>query len=596
MKKISFALLALLLCVASYAVPARPGFIKATQPDGSVIMIQKHGDEFFHWTTDASGQAVEKGEDGYWHPVSRETLNARRYAARMRRTARKAAHNSGTHIALGQKHFLVILVEFKDVKFASATAKDDFTNLLNQEGYGQNGGTGSARDYYYDNSGGIFEPLFDVFGPVTLTNDMSYYGGNNSSGDDKNPEQAIIDGCKGLDDEIDFTIYDNDNDGIVDLVFMYYAGYGEADSDETNAIWPHQWSLSEANKSLTLDGKKIDSYACTNEIEGTGVYAGKMCGIGTACHEFGHAMGLPDFYDTDYDTNGQAAAMFGFSTMDSGAYNNNGRTPPYFTVEERIILGWLPEDTIKEFTQSGTYILESVAGNIAYKTPTETSGEYFVYECRAENGWDAALGGHGLIVTHIDKSSRTVKINGGSSTAYNLWANWSDANSINENGSHPCCYVIPAADQSNLMFGYKYYSGYGYYYDATNDPKIPFPGSTKTKTYVAKSWNGVDSDITLSNIEYSNGRVSFYVSVPSPEIDYPVIANPENGTYSAGETFEFSLLETESRPVSAVQWYFDDEPVSATSVVLRAGVHTIEAVLTLSTGDTQTVTLEIVAE
>ena len=591
MKKIAGIIIAALLySTAAFAIPAWRGLVKYTQPDGSVITLQKHGDEFCHWTTDASGQVVEKDKDGWWKPVSHEKLNARRMAARAKRQVRRFSPRANAGVASGQKHFLVILVAFSDVPFKSSTANEDFTRLLNEQGYNVNGGTGSARDFYYGNSHGYFEPIFDVYGPVQLSNTMSHYGGNDSDGNDLAPEDAIIEGCQQLDNQIDFSIYDNDNDGAVDLVFMYYAGYGEADSDKEDTIWPHQWDLSSAGKSLSLDGKKINSYACTNELVGYGTLNGKMCGIGTACHEFGHAMGLPDFYDTDYDYyNGEAGGMYDYSIMCGGSYNNEGRTPPYFTLEERILLGWLSESDFLEFPKSGNYTLTGINNNKAYRTPTDMDGEYFVYECRSGEGWDAYLPQSGLLVYHVDKSNRTVPIYvwTGSSyqkkniTARSLWDEWETYNSINENGSHPCYYVVPAGAQTDLN-----YSG----------SKFAFPVSAAQNSYTAKSWNGVSSSISLSNISYANNQVNLYASVPSSNIDYTVISNPGDGLYHAGDNFNLSLVEAEGETVSSVSWYFDDEPVSGNSVRLKAGSHTVEAVLTLSTGAVKTVTLELKAE
>jgi M6 family metalloprotease-like protein len=594
MKKIfAIAIAAFCCCVSTLAVPAYPGWRSYTQPDGSVIKIQKFGDEFFHWTTDASGQLVQKDADGYYRPVSESQINARRAAANIRRAAVNRARRSPAKagIASGEKHFLVILVQFSDLSFQSSTANADFTALLNEPGYNVNGGTGSARDFYYDNSCGAFEPVFDVYGPVTLANAKDYYGGNDSGGNDKAPEEAVQQACQELDSQVDFTRFDNDGNGDVDLVFMYYAGYGEADSDDEDAIWPHQWELSSAGITLTLDGKTINKYACTNEREGD---SGNMCGIGTACHEFGHAMGLPDFYDTDYATNGQSAGMFFFSTMDSGSYNNDGKTPPYFTIEERIMLGWIDESAFIEFSRSGSYTIPSVNNNVAYKTPTDMDGEYFVYECRGSNGWDAGLptGANGLIVTHVDKSSRSVIIDGGTYSASYLWSNWTADNSINENGKHPCCYIVPAPDQSNLLYGHTLYQG-NYYFVSSNSAKIPFPGSQTIRTFTAKSWNGVDSDIQLSNISYSNNQVTLYAKVPSDVLNYNVIANPGGGVYAAGDVFTLSLEESEAQPVSSVEWFFDDEPVSGPSVVLSAGTHVVEAHLTLVSGATKILELTL---
>ena len=278
-------ILALVALLSGYqfmtAIPAYPGKIVYTQPDGTKIVIRQHGDEFGHWTTDEAGRLLTQSPDGFFRPARdisvddiRRNAAARRAAARQMQEARRA---SSQPIALGQKHFLVILVEFSNKRFStSSDPHAAFYNMMNQHGYSVNGGTGSARDYYYENSHGLFEPIFDIYGPVQLDTTYAYYGQNNYMGEDMRPEQAIIDACRKLDGKIDFSRYDNDGDGYVDLVFMYYAGKGEADGGGSTTIWPHQWSLSGAGKSLRLDGKQIDSYACTNEISGSGGLYGMM--------------------------------------------------------------------------------------------------------------------------------------------------------------------------------------------------------------------------------------------------------------------------------------------------------------------------------
>ena len=607
MKKIFLSLFLLLSALTLSAVPAKPGAIKATQPDGTTITIFRHGDEFGHWTTDAQGRLVRKDADGWWRPVSGSVQVVRRQAAARRARANRARSRRAAeqHIALGEKHFLVVLVQFKDTKFTVSNPKTAFSNLLNQQGYSDNGGKGSARDFYYDNSHEKFEPIFDVYGPVTLSNNQAYYGGNADGieGNDKAPEEAVKEACELLDGEVDFSKFDNDGDGDVDLVFMYYAGYGEADSEDEDAIWPHQWELTSADIALKLDGKTIDHYACTIELEGYGTYEGKMCGIGTACHEFGHAMGLPDFYDTDYDTNGEAAALFDFSTMCGGAYNGDGRVPPYFNIEERILLGWIDDSAYEAFPKSGNYTLGTVDDNKAYRIPTDQDGEYFVLECRGSNGWDAALPAHGLIAYHVDKSSRTVRISDGESgylsvKASELWSNWDAYNSINENGKHPCFYVVPAADQGNLLFGYEYVEGYGNYFDPDEEGlalQIPFPGSEKVTSYTPVSWNKVPSDISLSGIAYAANSASFTVTMPSAGLSYYTIKNPGKGRYKAGDTFTLALNEG-GEPYSNLAWRFDGTAASSGTVTLTAGSHTVEVDIRLQSGKTQTVTLEIRAE
>ena len=590
MKKI-LTLIVLLCCSLSvFAIPAKPGKIRYTQPDGTVIELVKHGDEWGHWITNAAGQVVVRDADGFYRVAEGVTAREAAKVASIRRAARRqmlrqAAKSSG-HVAIGQKHFLVILVQFKDVSFTTQNAKQVFTNMLNQQGYSDNEATGSARDYYYENSHGVFEPIFDVYGPVTVSKNMANYGGNDSDGNDKAPEQAVVEGCKGLDSTINFADFDNDNDGVVDLVYMVYAGKGEADGGAEDTIWPHQWDLSSAGVSLKLDGKSIDRYACGSELSGEG----NLEGIGTICHEFGHAMGLPDFYDTDYESNGETHGLSCFSLMDAGSYNNDGRTPPYLNVEERILLGWIDESVMEEFPKNGSYTLPSVDNNKAYKIPTDKDDEYFLLECRDDQGWDSGLyGAVGLIVYHVDKSTRTV---GGGYTAKQLWDDWSSSNSINAYGSHPCFYVVPACKQSSLNYSIEY---------VEDLQAMLFPGgedvSKKVTTYTPVSWNKVTSEISLSNIAYSNSKVTFTVSgVVAAGLDYPYIDNPGKGSYAAGSSFELKLNVPDEYPLQSVEWSLDGVAANGTHVTLNSGSHTVEAALTLQSGKKEILTLEVTAK
>lgn len=592
MKKILFTIVLSLFAAVLMAVPARPGKFEYTQPDGTTITLMLHGDEWCHWTTDAQGRIVRMDPDGFYRVAEGVTparlaaaANIRRQAARQMRKAR-----GDEHIALGKKHFLVILVEFSDLSFKVNDPATAFHRLLNESGYSENGATGSARDYYYDNSHGMFEPVFDVFGPVTLPKKKAYYGENDNMGNDKHPEEAVAEGCKALDSQVDFSDYDLDGDGKVDLVFMYYAGKGEADGGGSTCIWPHQWELSSGGILLNLDGVQVDSYACSNEID----MSGKLIGIGTACHEFAHAMGVPDFYDTDYEDNGQAAGLFSFSLMDGGAYLNDGHTPPYFNTLERIMLGWVDESSVRRFTKSGPIVLPGIDENVAYMTPTDTEGEYFMYECRNSDGWDKYLSARGMLVYHIDKSSREVRIGDSYIRANILWDKWRLYNAINVNGTHPCFYIIPSSDQSNLGYGLVRYGGY-LYFDDSKSPGIPFPGSKKVTTYVPVGWSGENGAISFSDISYTSGTVTFNVTVPYM-LEFATISNPGGGTYRAGVPFELSLKEPSADPSASVEWSFDGYPVSGPSVTLTAGSHSIDALVTTQSGRKYTLTLEIEAK
>ena len=506
MKRI-LATLALLLSAFHIlsAVPAYPGKIKVTQPDGSVITIQLHGDEWYHYATDEKGRVVARGADGFFHLAEKPSEAVRAEAAEKRQTARRAraqaaqaAQASG--LTMGTHRIPVILVEFQDTRFTIDDPKAAFDALLNEEGYSANGGTGSVRDFYVENSHGLYEPVFEVYGPYLLSKDCASYA-NNAGG-------ALKEACEGMNSQIDFSRYDSDGDGYVDMTLMYYAGHNQAETGDATTIWPHQsavWS------STRFDGKFLGTYFCTSEQKGWGP---TMCGIGTTTHEFGHSLGLPDFYDTDYETNGEAGGLYGFSTMDGGPYNNNGRTPPYFNAEELMMLGWM--DGLTEITRQGALTIVPIRNRVAYKVPTSTQGEYFILECRDKTGWDSALPYGGMLVYHVDKSQRKVTIYNGyggsqTMTAESIW----NTNSINENGSHPCFYLIPAADQSNLQFAYFEYQQDGeihHSFDGNEYPKIPFPGTKKVKTYTPVDWEGVTSDFKFTNINFSNGEVTLNVS------------------------------------------------------------------------------------
>ena len=515
MKKLIYALnILLLLCLSLHAsaVPAKPGKRLVLQPNGSTITIEKHGDEFYHWTTDANGTVVAKGDDGFYHPAQMpqgERLGGRERAAVQAAAIRAARQlrSSGmsTRATAKTYHFPVFLVEFaEDRKFVEEDPQDAFYRLMNEEGYSDNGAVGSVHDYYWENSMETFNAVFDVYGPYSYNG--SYNGGSSyySGGEYDNEDYAAVilwDAIKAYDDTVDFSQYDNDGDGTVDMVFLYYAGYNEAEGDD-DAIWPHKYNFSYAGVTTSsLDGKKFDTYACTSELQGTS--GSVMCGIGTAAHEFSHTQGLPDFYDVTYNNygDGLAGGTYSYDIMCSGSYNNNGRTPPYFNAMERKMMGWL--DDFTELPSSGSITLPSVDLNFAYKIATSTTsgnGEYFILESRKGTGWDAYLA-PGMVVYHVDQSKATnvtFKISSSGSysfTPYDLWNSYSSY--INASGDHPCFTIVPAVDQDNLNIG--------------NYDKIPFPGSHRVSTYRYSGWYGETPSDMLSNITFnsSDGTVTF---------------------------------------------------------------------------------------
>ena len=483
---IILSLLILASAVEAVAAPAIPGKFKYTQPDGSVIVLERHGDEFCHWTTNESGVVVVKGEDGFYRPASEGEGVYRKYTSSVS-PRRWSSYDEPPVTNFGDRKILAILVNFTDSTFVLSNPRDRFDRLLNEQGYSDNGASGSVRDYYLDNSLNQYRPSFDVYGPVTLSHSSAYYDDRGGSVSD-----ALYEACQMIDDQVDFSKYDTDGDGKIDMVLMYYAGHNEAEGAGEESIWPHR----STNAHGSLDGVSLYQYFCTSELKG--VSGTQMCGIGTTCHEFAHSLGLPDMYDTDYQTNGQTAFTTGyFDLMASGNYNDNGRMPPYMNAVERNMLGWMEFNDSMLIESSGSYELASVKDNLALRSNSKTSGEYFVYECRTNTGWDKGLPAFGMLVYQIDKSSRVI---GGGYTAWDLWEN---TNKINAYGNHPCFRLVsPTGVYHDLPLYYDYLL------------ETVFPGQANVTSYSPMDWDGVATGLSLSSINFNGSKVSFQASIP----------------------------------------------------------------------------------
>lgn len=381
-----------------HSVPSNPKIHKISLSDGRKIDVRKVGDENFHFYQADDGMCYIKGTDGTYTVFNPQTVYDLQPARRC------SIKNTSSYVyksfpIVGSQKSLVILVEFSDLSFAVDSPENAFSKLFNEEGYSDNDATGSVRDYFLENSNGIFSVEFDVVGPVKLDKPMKYYGENDTSSPYQNKDiraqEVVVDACKAVDGEVDFSQYDYDNDGRVDNVFVVYSGYSEADGGSDDCIWPHEWNLVDAGFNLTLDGKQIYSYACSNELkDGTGT---SIVGIGTFCHEFGHVLGLPDLYTTNSSNSFTPGP---WSVMDVGSYNNEGRTPPYLSSYEKMVLGWITPDLLP--VGEDNVLLSPIESNKAFLLKTDDPDEYFLFENRQLNGWDAFLPGHGMLVWHID--------------------------------------------------------------------------------------------------------------------------------------------------------------------------------------------------
>ena len=325
--------------------------------------------------------------------------------------------------AVGQRTIIpripVILVSFSDFEFT--TPKADVDSMFNGANWTKDGATGSLRQYFYDQSTGAYSPQFDVFGPVTLSKGYGYYGkGSNTSG---NVGHMVTEACALVDDSVDFSLYDSDDDGKVDLVYVYYAGFGE--NDKANAyvqtliptwgdlVWPAYWNVVSAGASSdprTFDGKTI--YACeySNELDAyvTTETTKVPAGIGTACHEFGHAIGLPDLYVT---RGGSTHKTLGaWDLMCYGLYNNDTHTPPSLSAYERFYMGWMtPTLIVNPDTLRLEHIATSNQAFMVVETDTHNmdglhpdTTVFYLLENRQRTGWDIGVPGSGMLLTRIN--------------------------------------------------------------------------------------------------------------------------------------------------------------------------------------------------
>ena len=409
MRKLLSVLLLSMVTSLVMAVPARPGIWRTIKlADGSEVRVTLRGDEHLHFWQSAEGVTyVADGTTGYYKAVTMKSLEKKMVAKqkRMSRAANGAAQKlrapgvaKDPSIFKGSKRGLILLVEFSDKRFSMSNPKDFYTHVANDKGYNKGQFKGSIRDYFLAQSGGTFDLTFDVVGPIKLLRPYRYYGMN----DDDRAADMIRTACLQANDSVNYSTYDWDNDGEAEEVFVLYAGHGQADSPtgDDDLIWPHMSSLAGSGyRNFKLDNTLLNTYACSCELRYTNMGGSEVAGIGTFCHEFSHCMGFPDMYDTSYSGN---YGMGGWDLMDAGAYNGKGYVPAGYTGYEKMVCGWtkpveLTTDTtitnMKSLADMGqTYIIYNKANR----------DEYYILDNRQKKDFDAALPGHGMIISHID--------------------------------------------------------------------------------------------------------------------------------------------------------------------------------------------------
>ena len=497
------------------AAPVYPFPVTVIQSDGTALTIIGHGDEHFHYITTTDGVLlVQEGRDYFIgkvnetgelvstrqlaHDASLRSVSEKQLAAaqnhdlflsqaelnlRHRAPLREPISQTGTLFPhVGNPKAVVILVEFADTTFSIPNPRASFEQYLNcmtremvDYGAGDDSNISSVRDYFKTMSNGLFEPQFDLYGPVKLSKPLKSYGGTKPHGVGEDIHSLVNEACKLMDDSLDFSQYDANSDGNVDLVYVIYAGYSESITGNSNeCIWPKSGTTSSEG---TYDGKRISRYGLNNELNGfpncwSQPPFKRINGIGLFCHEFSHCMGLPDFYPTEESSKGNNQGMEYWSLMDLGEYLKNGYFPTEYTAWERECFGWTE---IEELDPSQTLDITTLSkGGKAYRITNEydaTKREYYILENIQKRGFNYEMKGHGLVVTHVNYEP----------TAFSL-----SGNRVNNEVGKPRMTVIPA---DGLLFCNKFVDNKtvfnsDFYAQLAGDP---FPGTSDVRVLTEDS-------------------------------------------------------------------------------------------------------------
>lgn len=519
---------------AANAIPAKKLQKVITLTNGTQVSVELRGDEYLSWWegTDGTAYRTTAADDTVFEAFDLEAQKpaaaARRARAEQGRVARLArVKNSlkgaddkmrglgGDHITYkGVKKGLVVLVDFKNKKFADGHDLEYYKNVINGKDFSdeEEGYVGSVRDYFLAQSNGQFELDFDVVGPVTMSKNYGYYGNDGAYQKDEKVYEMIKEACDGIQDKVNLKDYDWDGDGEADQVFFLYAGLGQASGGSPGTIWPHESELRYWPCGvLSYPTGKINTYACANELQpetqGSSRYI--SAGIGTICHEFSHCLGFADMYDT---TGGGGYGMSVFDVMDQGSYNGNGFVPCNYTAFERIYAGWvepielIDPATVKDMKSVSDYGRPFIMYN--YKN----TNEYFLLENRQNTGWDKGLyGSNGLLIVHVNYVP-------------SRWAN----NSVNSSAEKIQCCTVVNADGSRENTQYSL-QGDLYPYEVkgvTMNDEFTDESEPAAKLYTKNSDNSYALGIPITQIKRSKGSVSFLVCGGD---DKNVIDNTFNG-------------------------------------------------------------------
>lgn len=556
MKKILFLLIFALVATSSFASKANSLPVVVSQPDGTMLTVLLQGDENISWYTTTDGMLLVKRGNGYYvaqvkadgslaassllahGPAMRGTEETNmmllqdktkfaKYSSKLLGQSgelpvtewtngvtrkMKIRDDSTLFPHMGSPKALVILVEFTDTTFTLPDPKASFNDYLNNEtgnivdrGHGENRNAKGVKGYFKDMSFGQFTPQFDVVGPVKLSHPLSYYGAGND-----NMSRLIPDACSAVNDSVDFSQYDSNGDGYVDLVYVIYAGHSESEAgNSTDDIWPK----SGYSDFGTFDGKKVYRYGVNNELNGRETSKNKLInGIGLFCHEFSHTMGLPDIYATS-GAPGYNKDNFGmefWDLMDGGEYVHSGRFPTAYTSWEREVMGWMNVDTLTDTAHVVLRTIDSKGDSArSCKIVNPSVKNEAIYLQNIQNkGWNYYLPGHGLLVYRVSYASDDVNF----------------ADNPN-NGSRPRIVCIPADGKLGAIADYADDSTPdNYYADMAGDT---YPGTSNVSSIASFTmYSGDALDRPILNIKEDGTLVSFdYLGKKIPSAINSVMVN-----------------------------------------------------------------------
>ena len=427
-----------LMALWTQAAPALRGAFTVTQADGTRLTIEQFGDEYHHWTSTTDGIMVVNTGKGYYvahikddgqveatnllahEPAFRS--GSEQAAAEVQRQRMALFHEKGEQARrralsvnsnrypylphLGQPHVLCILAEFQDVGFTVNRPVEAFYQLMNGDTQADLGNENSMNycsvsQYFQACSHGLFAPVFDVVGPVVLPHELAYYGGKSSTGGDDEFTKFCADAMEQVKAEgmvTDWSLYDNDGDGRIELVTIIYAGYGQNQGGSEGTLWA---KASQVNLRVD-DDYKASFFNCSCELfHPDERYKSWINGTGVFCHEMSHCMGLPDLYATSSSGYVNNQGMESWDIMDYGCYNKNGFAPALYTAWEQEVMGWTSIEVVTD-GQELPDILPIEEGGKAYKiVNSDDERDYIVMENIQQRGVNSAARGHGLLVYHV---------------------------------------------------------------------------------------------------------------------------------------------------------------------------------------------------